>query len=361
MKKNLFTDVYEVQQMCFGENVNSEKEMELCRNEVFQSIKEKSVPPLKFLMFKMTNYCNSDCVYCSHAVSLSNKETKSELPYSIVVRTIRQAKELGATAISVNGGEPLLRKDILQIISLCKECEITPVLMTNGLLLPQYWKRLGEVGLKYIIISIDSFDKENYEMQRGASFDKALKGIEAAVKMKEEYQHVSIHVTSVLTKENVTLLPDMVKYLSLKGISLQISPYHHFNPHKEDRLSITSAADIENLTNKLLEMKKEGYLIANSRGFIEHFPTFFLEKKRIPDDYECLIGYTNLFIDAYGNVRPCWASCFEPLGNIMDKSLEEMWKGQKMQTYRDQMLKGKCEGCWYLCTGEVTMFLKNML
>lgn len=361
MGKNLFTDVYEVQQMCFGEQMNSEEEMEKCRKDVFESIEKGTVPPLRFLMFKMTNYCNSNCAYCSHAVRAEREEVKSELSFSLVSDVIRQAKELGVTAVSVNGGEPLLRKDILQIISLCEKSGITPVLMTNGLILPQYWRELGEAELKYIIISVDSFDKENYEMQRGASFESAMEGIEAALKMREKYGNVSIHVTSVLTKENAALLPGMIEQLSAKGISLQISPYHHFNPHQKDVLSITSSREIQNLTEKLLTMKKKGYKIANSKGFIEHLPAFFLEKKRIPDNYECLIGYTNLFIDAYGNVKPCWASCFETLGNIKDKTLKEMWESDQMQLYRKQMRSGRCEGCWYLCTGEVTMFLKNIL
>ena len=59
--------------------------------------------------------------------------------------------------------------------------------MTNGLLLPAMWDRLGSMGLKYIIISFDSLSKEIYEKQRGCSFEKALAGIDAAVKMMEKY------------------------------------------------------------------------------------------------------------------------------------------------------------------------------
>lgn len=360
MGKNLFTDVYEVQQMCFGEHMNSEEEMDKCRQEVFNCIDKGTIPPLRFLMFKMTNYCNSDCAYCSHAVSKSQKEVKSELPFELIENTILQAKAMGVTAVSVNGGEPLLHRDLLRIVSLCSNNDITPVLMTNGLLLPEYWEKLGEAGLRYIIISVDSFDKKNYEMQRGASFEKAMEGIEAALRLKNKFG-ASVHITSVLTKENAILLPDMIARLTDKGIWMQISPYHHFNPHQKDELSITSAGEIQSLTNCLLEMKREGYLIANSKGFIEHLPDFFLKKKRIPDNYECLIGYTNLFIDAYGNVKPCWASCFDSLGNIKEKSLKEMWESNRMKQYRAQMLQGRCEGCWYLCTGEVTMFLKNIL
>lgn len=361
MGNNLFTDVYQVQKMCFGEHCGSEEKMDECRREVFECVQSGKTPKLRFLMYKMTNYCNSNCAYCSHAAFAHKQEVKSEVPYEEIVSTIQQAAELGATAMSLNGGEPLLRKDLADIISVSYKYNITPVLMTNGLLLPKWWRKLGDSGLKYIIFSVDSLDKKNYEKQRGARYEDAMAGIEAAVHMKENYEGMSIHVTSVLTRENYKLIPEMISYMSERGISVQISPYHHFDPHKEDKLSIIQPEEIYGFTEKLLNMKQEGYLIANSKGFIEHFPAFFLEKRKIPKDYECLVGYTNLFVDAYGNVRPCWASCFEPLGNLKETSLREMWCGEKMQSYREKMLKGQCEGCWYLCTGEMTMFLKNLL
>lgn len=362
MKENLFSNVYQVRKMIFGDCVNDEEAMEQCRNEVFGAIEKDEVPKnLKFLMFKMTNRCNSDCEYCSHAISSNSGEKKVDVSLEMIQKTIREAGELGATALSINGGEPLMRSDICDIIKTALECHITPVLMTNGLLLPNRWKELGESGLKYIIISFDSLDKLNYERQRGASYEKALEGIEAAIKMREKYGNVNIHVTTVLTRENQDLLIDLIRFMTNKGIYVQISPYHHFNPHQEDKLSIDNPFKINALVEQLLKMKKEGYLIANSDGFIRHLPEFFINHKWIPDDYKCLIGYTNLFIDAYMNVRPCWASCFENLGNLSQNSLKELWMGEKMKRYRKQMLRGECEGCWYLCTGEVTMFLNNML
>ena len=134
-------------------------------------------------MFKMTNKCNSDCEYCPHAISRIDNEIKNDISKEIILQTIHEAAELGVTAISVNGGEPLTRPDIYEIIQTIIDDGIVPVLMTNGLLLPSMWDKLGAIGLKYVIISFDSLIKEVYEKQRGCSFEKALEGIEAAVKM----------------------------------------------------------------------------------------------------------------------------------------------------------------------------------
>ena len=71
------------------------------------------------------------------------------------------------------------------------------------------------------------------------------------------------------------------------------------------------------------------------------------------------MGYTNLCIDAYMDVKPCWSYLFEPIGNLNKNSLYEMWNSEKLQIYRKRMLEKKCEGCWYLCTSEICMMLDN--
>lgn len=362
MSGNLFSDVYDVSHTLFGKDASNVESIERCRDEVFQSIRDDTVPEkLRYLMFKMTNYCNSDCAYCSHAVNSKSHEKKAQIPYEIIKRTICEAGELGTSALSINGGEPLLMPFVGDIVTDAIEQNITPVLMTNGLLLPEKWEGLAERGLRYIIMSFDSMDPVVYEKQRGVKFSDAFRGVKAAVKMIERYPETQIHVTAVLTRQNMHEIPGFIRQMSAMGICVQLSPYHHYNPHQPDLLSISDRAEAQRMTDILLDMKANGLRIGNSVGFLEHIPTFFADKKRVPDGYRCLIGYTNLFIDAYMNARPCWASCFEPVGNIGRESLKDIWYSEKMKKYRRQMLRSECEGCWYLCTGEVTMFLENAL
>ena len=357
---NLFSTVYEVKQAMFGNNAT--EEIARLRCEVDAEIAGGLEPPeLRYLLFKMTNRCNSDCEYCSHAISNISNETKADISTEIVIRTIREAAELGCAAMAINGGEPLLRKDIVEIVEEAVSCGIVPVLMTNGLLLPNKWRGMAEAGLRYVIISFDSVEPNVYELQRGASFDAALLGINAAQDMMREYPDTHVHVSSVLTKDNQSGFLRTVEFMTERGIAVQISPYHHHDGRIRDDISIRDREAIESLADKLLSMKKSGALIASSTGFIKHLPDFFIDGRRLPRDYSCKIGYTNLFIDAYMNVRPCWDWCFEPLGNLSVNTLPELWHGERMRSYRKDMLNNKCNGCWYMCTGEVTMLLDNML
>lgn len=358
MSGNLFTDLYTVKETMFGPDADAQ--IQALRNEVDDSIARGKPGKLHYLMFKMTNRCNSDCEYCPHALRRMKGKEKSDIPLQTILETIREAGELGTVAISVNGGEPLVRPDILTIIKAIIDQGIVPVLMTNGLLLPEMWDELGALGLKYIIISFDSLIKEVYEKQRGCSFERALEGIRAAVRMREKYKDVEIHVSSVLTKQNQDDFIDLVQYMTDRGIKIHISPFHDYL-HLDEQISIRERQSIEDLVDRLLRMKKEGYLIASSAGFIRHLTNFFCDGKNVPDEYRCKIGYTNLFIDAQMNVRPCWSEAIGAVGILGEQSLKEIWYSDRMQDCRDRMLACRCEGCWYMCTGEVTMLLDDIL
>ena len=352
---NLFTDMYRLREKLYSEN--AENMIWKVKEEVDLAIQEECAPEkLRYLLFKLTNLCNSDCVYCSHAVNRKPREKKYTVSHEIVMRTIEEAADMGVQAISVSGGEPLLREDVVDIIRKIVSRKMIPVLLTNGLLLHKYWDILGEAGLRYIVISLDSVDKKIYVEQRGAKFELALSGIEAAQKLREKYGRTEIHVSAVLTKNNQEDFMQLVEFMREREIKVQVIPYHKRENDAED-FSVREQEKIYKLTESLIQIKGESQTIANSIGFLKHLPDFFIKGKEIPEKFVCKVGYTNLCIDAYMNVKPCWSYLFEPVGNLAQNSLHEIWNSEKLQKYRKRMLEGKCEGCWYLCTSEICMML----
>ena len=357
--ENLFTDIYKLKEKLYGID-KVESIIELV-GEVEYSIENNSIPKkIRYLLLKTTNYCNSDCEYCSHALNRVPKEEKYSIPYEIIMHTIDEAAEMGVDAISISGGEPLIRSDIIDIISKCVECKIIPVLLTNGLLLKQKWDELGEAGLRYLIISMDSVNKQIYEKQRGADFDMAIAGIQAALRMREQYNDLEIHVSAVLTKDNQDDFFELLKYMNSRRIKVQISPYHKREDDVED-YSLVERDKALKLAKKLIAMKRDGYLIANSDAFLMHLPDFFCSNKVMPKNFKCKVGYTSLAIDTYMNVKPCWSYMYEPVGNLKYSTLKELWYSDKMHYYREKMMRSECEGCWYLCTSETCMMLESVL
>ena len=201
---------------------------------------------------------------------------------------IDQAVRLGVKAISISGGEPLVRKDVEEIVRQIADSHVVPVLLTNGYFLKERAASLYESGLRYFIISLDSMDADDYLAQRGVPIGPVLEGIEAVRDLMRRDPGVKLHITPVITARNIRQMPGLVEYFSEKGASLQFSPYHRFIFHMRDELAEFNPADVDAVIDRLTEMKEEGFLIANSKAFLQHFKTFMCEGKVIPDGYQCL-------------------------------------------------------------------------
>lgn len=360
MEGNMFAHIYEARSASFG--TSYDEEMKDIREEVTSCIEKDSCPTTpRFIMFKVIDRCNSGCVYCGYARQ-NHPDTDYQSPLALstddLVSVFVQAEQLGVDAIALNGGEPLLRKDIVELTdSLCKR-KILPILMTNGALLENKWDALGEAGLKYIIISLDSLVPEHYELQRGISFSLAMKGVEAALKMREKYGDVIIHLTTVLTRCNLEDMIQLVEFCDNNKVWLEISVYDTYGM-TEDRLSVTDRLRLNQVVGKLKELKECGSYISSSFEYLDHLENFCIGHMRIPQNYSCASGYGILLMDDSLDARPCWGSKVGNVGNIKDSTLSEVWNNSLMQHYRKEMLCGRCGGCWNLCT-EFNSMIKNM-
>ena len=255
-------------------------------------------------------------------------------------------------------GGALLRSDLPELIKFTHQQGIVPVLLTNGSLLPQRWQEMGESGLRYVIISIDSLKQDVYRVQRGLPLQVGLDALSAAKDMRAAFSGTHIHVTAVLTKANLQDLPQMARTLSNQDVWLQITPYHHFLDQKPDTFSPDTNYPVEQVICELCTLKEQGVKIANSKAFLEHIPAFF-RGKRVPDNYQCLAGCLALFVDAYMNVLPCWSQDFPPVGNIVRQKLKDIWQGDAFEKARTQMRACHCKGCWLLCAGELTLLVQE--
>jgi cyclic pyranopterin phosphate synthase len=112
------------------------------------------------------------------------KEHKDILRFEEIVEVVKTGVKLGINKIRFTGGEPLVRKGIVDLIREVASIEgITDIgLTTNGVLLPQMAKELKEAGLKRVNISLDTLDPEKFrKITRTGKLEEVLKGIEAAI------------------------------------------------------------------------------------------------------------------------------------------------------------------------------------
>lgn len=136
-----------------------------------------------YLRMSVTDRCDFRCIYCMN-------ETMTFLPRAQLL-TLEELElvgrvfvELGVTKIRITGGEPLVRKNILQLFqSLGKLEGLTELVMTtNGSQLDKMAKPLQEAGVKRLNISLDSLKPERFQrITRVGPLDKVLRGIEIAI------------------------------------------------------------------------------------------------------------------------------------------------------------------------------------
>ena len=137
---------------------------------------------ISYLRISVTQRCNLNCVYCGKT-DCAKKET--ELSPETYYKIAKTFAKCGIKKIRITGGEPLVRNDIREIISLIRSIpEIeTLSLTTNGVYLKEYAGDLKKAGLDSVNISLDSTDGSTYRHLTGADvLKKVLEGIDEAEK-----------------------------------------------------------------------------------------------------------------------------------------------------------------------------------
>ncbi len=140
---------------------------------------------ISYLRVSVTDRCNYRCIYCKPEEQFEFIPHEKILRYEEIVEIIEEAVNLGVTKVRITGGEPLVRKGVVDFIKKLKEIKKLEdiSLTTNGFFLSEYAEKLKDAGLNRVNISLDSLQEEKYKrITRGGSLEKALKGIDSALK-----------------------------------------------------------------------------------------------------------------------------------------------------------------------------------
>jgi cyclic pyranopterin phosphate synthase len=142
--------------------------------------------PMRDLRISVTDRCNFRCTYCMprevfdsgykflpHAAILSFEE---------IARLAGVFVGLGVKKLRLTGGEPLVRRDLHELISMLKDLKVETTLTTNGSLLAKNAVQLKKAGLDRVTVSLDSLDEATFRAMNDADFPvaKVLEGIDAA-------------------------------------------------------------------------------------------------------------------------------------------------------------------------------------
>ncbi|MGL4254546.1 MAG: GTP 3',8-cyclase MoaA [Fusobacteriaceae bacterium] len=162
---------------------------------------------IDYLRISLTERCNMRCIYCMPDWGCEEK-TSYEMTEDEVVETVDIFRKLGIKKVRFTGGEPLLRKDLEEIIGrVNKFPEIEEIcLTTNGLLLAQRGETLAKCGLTRVNVSLDTVDQEEYRrITRGGNLQWVLEGIKKCKSLGLRVKINSV-ITNILNEESVLKL-----------------------------------------------------------------------------------------------------------------------------------------------------------
>ena len=149
------------------------------------SITDRFGRTFNYLRLAVNEYCNLRCIYCMPEEGVPFKVKEKLLTTKEIFKLIRIMTGMGVSKIRFTGGEPLLRKDIPDLIHYASEISTVDSvnLTTNGLLLPAYLEGLEQAGLTGINISLDTLNTEKFKaITRRNGLDKVIEGLDMAIK-----------------------------------------------------------------------------------------------------------------------------------------------------------------------------------
>ena len=150
-----------------------------------------------YLRLSVTDLCNLRCVYCMPAGGVEKRRHEDVLTVEELEEIARSAGRCGIRKIRLTGGEPLVRRGIVDI---CARTAAAPgveevCMTTNGLLLPKLAPELRKAGLRRVNISLDTLSPELYrELTRVGNIEDAVAGLKAAL---DNFETVKINAVLI--------------------------------------------------------------------------------------------------------------------------------------------------------------------
>lgn len=164
----------------------------------------------KHVLIDPTLKCNLSCKHCIVKQDLYTSELSTENLKKILLNL---KQWLNKFDLDIGGGEPFLRKDIIELLKYCKKLSITPDITTNGTLINKELARQLVRNLEQISISLDGLKKTHDSLRGIGNFNKTLQGIR---NLQHADKNFCIVISTVIWKNNINELISMVKWAKKK-------------------------------------------------------------------------------------------------------------------------------------------------
>ena len=278
--------------------------------------------PRPFTLIAELSYrCPLHCPYCSNPVEIGDQRYRRELGTEHWLRTFREARALGVLQLALTGGEPMLRRDLVELCAGARDAGLYSSLITAGTLLTrERAQALKSAGLDHVQISIQSPDAEENDRIAGSrSFEKKVGAARTARELD-----FPLTINCVLHRQNLDRIEQVLELaLDLGAQRLELANTQYYGWAVVNQQALLPSRD----------------QIRRGEEAVQRFRARVGAKVEVlwvlPDFYEelpkpCMGGWgrTAIVVAPGGDVLPCQAASTIPgleFANVREHPLEWIW------------------------------------
>ena len=286
--------------------------------------------------WQVTYRCNFRCDMCSYWSTPHDKPEQSLAAFE--TGSHKLADGIGNLMISLAGGEPLLRDDIVDIVGILSARHL-PMVTTNGWLATKEKARaMWQAGLYGVSVSLDFANADRHDKGRGVkgAFDRAVQALDHFSSTREKSRQ-KVNLMTVLRHDNLDEIESLIK------LAAENHAYFMLQPYCEMKTGDTKFTPARDAATKLLELKKLYPNFLSNTEFIRRFPQ--AAESEVPG---CVAGRSFFNIDTNGDISRCVEFRNQPIANLARDDVVEI-----MRRLRKAHRTNDCNACWYNCRGEI--------
>jgi MoaA/NifB/PqqE/SkfB family radical SAM enzyme len=246
--------------------------------------------------FEITYNCNARCKHCHLGGSAPEDDRATPEEFG------RIARELKPVVAQISGGEPLLRKDVEEVVRALRRPGRAPfiVLTTNGSLLTrEKYGRLREAGVDEISLSLDYPDERHDEFRGIPGLFQKIRTLALGLK---DVRNSGITLNCVIQRDNFRELPRLAELAREWGLRMNFSSYTLLRTRKKEyMISAEEIGELREVLEKIREFKKRHDTVFTSDYVLRRIPEYFTNGAV----EGCRAGERFFVVNPDGTISPC--------------------------------------------------------
>ena len=283
------------------------------------------------VIWEITHQCNYGCSYCMFSCNKKRKE--NELTTEECFHVIDELVKYDFKHLKLTGGEPLTRRDVIEVLKYASDKMITDLSTNASLLTPEKVEELNKLKLKMIHVSLDGTREEHESVRGNNTFDRTVRGLELLKNSTNK-----IRIGSVIHFNNQNDLESLVE-LS-KDLNANEIIFSIMEPVEGQDKTLVKTIPNDELIKQIESLRNDnqGKIIVNYN--FGRQPNYV---------HKCPGGEKFLYIDNLGRVSPCpWVSevdksCISE-ASLRNNTLEEILNDKRLVRFNKHKDGGTCYG-----------------